>query len=88
MGTKSLARCHRVIIDDAEATKAAMIGVIMSPEGKGVEGIKPAVIRVESIVGPADLQFGWVRCHGWTLAKSFHAGQCCLISLGMPYEHG
>jgi hypothetical protein len=53
-----------------------------------VEGIKPAVIRVESIVGPADLQFGWVRCHGWTLAKPLHAGQCCLISLSMPYEHG
>jgi hypothetical protein len=74
VGSKSLARSNRVVINNPERTEATVVRVIVSSKGKGVEGIKPSVIRVESISRAADLQFDWVRCHGNTLPKSFHAG--------------
>jgi len=44
MGSEPLARRNGIVIDDTEARETTVIGVVVTAEGKGVEGIKPSMI--------------------------------------------
>ncbi len=44
MRSEPLARRNSVVIDDPKASETTVVGVIVTAEGKGVEGIKPSVI--------------------------------------------
>ena len=67
VGAEALAGSDLVIVDHAEGAKAAVVGVVVSGEGKGVVGIKPAVVGMEAVLGPANLELGF--CHVGTLAR-------------------
>ena len=62
VGAEALSGCDLVIVDNAEGAKTPVVGMVVSGEGKGVVGIEPAVVGMETVVGPTDLELG--ACHG------------------------
>ncbi|MFT6241776.1 MAG: hypothetical protein ACJAQT_003876 [Akkermansiaceae bacterium] len=73
--SESLIWGNRIIIDDAEGLEAGKGGIIVISKGEGVPGIEPAVIRMEAIIGPADLDVWFdLRCHGLFIRRINYAG--------------
>jgi hypothetical protein len=75
MFAKALVGSDGIIIDHAEGLEPREGRVIVITEGKGVPGVEPAVIGVEAVSGPTDLDgwFDWC-CHAFFIPRNNHAG--------------
>lgn len=75
MSAETLARSYDVVIDNSQASKALVLGMVVLAEGEGVPAVQPTKVGVEAVFGSADAHSGsCFRLHAQEIAGEGEAG--------------